>query len=144
MSQIVVRPMCEDDLGIVSDLAMLANPHAEKEKYHEHIADELRRDPDLSFVATDRTKVVGYVQGDIRGTIAILEDLAVDRKYQNRRIGAQLLNAELEALKKKGSKIVISEVHHKNAKAIPFYYRHVSDSVVVHKTFSESATMQSY
>lgn len=116
--------MCEEDLNVVSELAMLANPHAEKAKYREHIADELRRNPDLSFVAVYSAKIVGYVQGDIRGAMAILEDLAVAKEYQNRRIGAQLLSAELEALKKRGTKIVISEVHYKNARAIPFYYKH--------------------
>ena len=42
MSRIFIRPMREDDLKMVSELAMLANPHAEKEKYREHILDELR------------------------------------------------------------------------------------------------------
>jgi len=116
--------MGEDDLKIVSELAMLANPHAEKEKYRDHILDELRSNPDLSFVAVSSEKVVGYVQGEIRGAIATLEDLAVAKEYQNKGIGTQLLNVDLEALKKRGSKIVIAEVHYRNAEAIPFYYKH--------------------
>ena len=124
MSGIVIRPMREDDIEIVSELAMLANPHAEKEKYREHILDELRSNPDLSFVAVSGNKVVGYVQGDIRSAMATLEDLAVAKEYQNRGIGTQLLSVELEVLKKKGSKIVIAEVHYRNAEAIPFYYKH--------------------
>jgi len=58
--------MREDDLEIVSELAMLANPHAKKEKYREHVADELKENPDLAFVAVAGEKVVGYVQGDTR------------------------------------------------------------------------------
>ncbi len=116
--------MREDDMEIVSEIAMLANPHAEKEKYREHIVDELRSNADLSFVAVSGEKVVGYVQGDIRGAMATLEDLAVAKEYQNKGVGSQLLSVELEALKKRGSKIVIAEVHYKNAEAIPFYYKH--------------------
>ena len=56
--------------------------------------------------------------------MATLEDLAVAEEYQGKGIGTQLLSVELEAMKRRGSKIVISEVHYKNAKAIPFYYRH--------------------
>jgi len=116
--------MREEDIEIVSEIAMLANPHAEKEKYREHVLDELRSNPDLSFVAVSGEKVVGYVQGDIRGAMATLEDLAVAKEYQNKGIGSQLLSVELGALKKTGSKIVIAEVHYKNAEAIPFYYKH--------------------
>ena len=124
MSGIVIRPMREDDIEIVSELAMLANPHAEKEKYREHILDELRSNPDLSFVAVSGEKVVGYVQGDIRGAMATLEDLAVAKEYQNKGVGSQLLSVELEALKKRRLKIVIAEVHYRNSEAIPFYYKH--------------------
>ncbi len=124
MSGIVIRPMREDDIEIVSEIAMLANPHAEKEKYREHILDELRSNPDFSFVAVGGEKVVGYVQGDIRGAMAALEDLAVAKEYQGKGVGTQLLSVELEALKKRGSKIVIAEVHYRNAEAIPFYYKH--------------------
>lgn len=124
MSCVVIRSMCEDDLETASDLAMLANPHAEKEKYREHIIHELRDNPDLSFVAVSGEKVVGYVQGDIRGFTATLEDLAVSEKHQKQGIGTQLLSAELKAMKKRQSKIVIAEVHYKNADAIPFYYKH--------------------
>jgi len=124
MSGIVIHSMREEDIEIVSEIAMLANPHAEKEKYREHVLDELRSNPDLSFVAVSGEKVVGYVQGDIRGAMATLEDLAVAKEYQNKGIGSQLLSVELGALKKTGSKIVIAEVHYKNAEAIPFYYKH--------------------
>lgn len=124
MSRVIIRSMCEDDLEIVSELSMLANPHAEREKYKEHIGEELRRNPDLSFVAVEGEKVVGYVQGDVHHAMATLEDLAVDEDHQDRGIGTQLLSVELEVIRKRGSKIVIAEVHYKNSEAIPFYYKH--------------------
>ena len=50
--------MREEDLETVSELAMLANPHAAKEKYREHVVDELKENPDLSFVAVSNGRVV--------------------------------------------------------------------------------------
>jgi ribosomal-protein-alanine N-acetyltransferase len=115
--------MHEDDLEIVLELAMLANPHAKKEKYREHVADELKENPDLAFVAVACEKVVGYVQGDTRGPMTTIEDLAVAKNYQGKGIGKQLIRSELEALEARGTKMVIAEVHYQNAQAIPFYYK---------------------
>ncbi len=88
-------------MEIVLELAMLANPHAKKEKYREHVADELRENPDLAFVAVADEEIVGYVQGDTRGSMTTIEDLAVAKRYQGKGIGKQLIRAELEALRAK-------------------------------------------
>ena len=45
--------MLESDLSIVSRLSMLANPFTTKEKYREHLIEELNEFPDLSFVAIE-------------------------------------------------------------------------------------------
>ena len=115
--------MCVDDLKDVLELAMLANPHAKKEKYREHVADELRENPDLAFVAVSSKKVVGYVQGDTRGPMTTIEDIAVAKNYQRKGVGKQLIRSELKALKTRGAKMVVAEVHYQNAQAIPFYYK---------------------
>jgi len=112
------------DLDIVSELAMLANPHSIKEKYKKLILDELRENPDLSFVAAIDGKVVGYVLADIHNDEAVLEDIAVSEKLQGKGIGKNLLNKELTALKHRKIKTVRAEVHYKCASAIPFYYKH--------------------
>jgi ribosomal protein S18 acetylase RimI-like enzyme len=112
------------DLDVVSELAMLANPHAIKRKYKKLILDELRENPDLSFVAAINGKVVGYVLADIHDDEAVLEDIAVSKKLQSKGIGERLLNKELMALKHKKVKLVRAEVHYKCASAIPFYYKH--------------------
>jgi predicted N-acetyltransferase YhbS len=119
----IIRKMRQEDLTIVSELAMLANPHAVKEKYSEHLLDELRENPDLSFVAVDDGKVVGYVQADVKGEIAILEDIVVEKSHQKKGIGRLLLSKELKTLKRKGVKVVFAEVHYKCSSAIPFYYK---------------------
>jgi ribosomal protein S18 acetylase RimI-like enzyme len=112
------------DLHTVCELAMLANPHAVKEKYSKLILDELRKNADLAFVATHNGKVVGYVLADTRNGEAVLEDIAVAKKCQGKNVGKSLLEKELKVLKRKGIKIVIAEVHYKCASAIPFYYKH--------------------
>jgi ribosomal protein S18 acetylase RimI-like enzyme len=116
--------MRKNDLATVSELAMLANPHATKQKYSRLILDELKENPDLSFVAEDNGKVVGYVLADVHNNSAVLEDIAVAAAYQKKGIGEQLLNKEFEVLKEKGVKMVFAEVHYKCASAIPFYYNH--------------------
>ena len=116
--------MRKNDLDIVSDLAMLANPFTTREKYREHLLDELKENPDLSFVAVENGKVVGYVQAEIRNDHAVLEDIAVAEEHQGKGIGKRLLDKELKALKRKGARMVLAEVHYKCAPAIPFYYKH--------------------
>jgi len=124
VSKITVQIMRKSDLNAVSELAILANPFTTKEKYYKNLLDELRENPDLSFVAVENGKVVGYVQADILNDEAVLEDIAVAKEYQGRGIGKRLLDRELMALKQKGAKTVAAEVHYKCASAIPFYYKH--------------------
>ena len=116
--------MHQNDLGVVSELSVLANPHMEKTRYKNHIVDLMKRHPDLAFVAVYSGKVVGYIMGNIEKGKSWIEDIAVDVNYQKRGIGKQLLKKELTELKKRGAKIVIAEVHHKQTPAIPFYYRY--------------------
>jgi ribosomal protein S18 acetylase RimI-like enzyme len=112
------------DLDIVSELAMLANPHSTKKKHKKLILDELRENPDLSYVATIDEKVVGYVLADIHNDEAVLEDIAISKKLQGKGMGKRLLNKEITVLKHKKVKHVRAEVHYKCSSAIPFYYKH--------------------
>jgi ribosomal-protein-alanine N-acetyltransferase len=85
----------------------------------------LKENPDLSFVALESGKVVGYVMADTQDNDeAVLEDIAIAIEHQKRRIGTRLLEKELTALNQKGVKTVLAEVHYKCASAIPFYYKH--------------------
>jgi ribosomal protein S18 acetylase RimI-like enzyme len=122
--EIAIRQMREADLDVVSDLVMLANPHVVKEKYRKLILDVFKANPDLFFVAVVGGTVVGYAQAEVRGDRADLNDIAVAEDNQRRGIGRQLLLTVLDAVKAKGAKILLAEVHHKCASAIPFYYAH--------------------
>jgi len=104
---------------------MLANPFAEKEAYKKHLIEELRLSPELSIVAVNNKimKLFGYAQADVRGEMAVLEDIAVSENWQRKGVGRKLLEKEIEMLKEKGVKIVRAEVHYKCAEAIPFHYK---------------------
>jgi ribosomal-protein-alanine N-acetyltransferase len=115
--------MKEHDLEAASRLAVLANPHAKKERYRQHVVDELHENPDLAFVAVANGHVVGYVQGDTRGPMTTIEDIAVDPNHQGRGLGTRLIQTELDALRARGAETVRAEVHYQNARAIPFYYQ---------------------
>lgn len=124
MPKVTIRRMRENDLTVVSELAMLANPHTTKEKYSRFILDELRKNPDLAFVANDDGEIVGYALAETRNGDAVLEDIAVAEEYQGKNVGKRLLEKILNVLKRKGVRIVRAEVHYKCASAIPFYYKH--------------------
>ncbi len=125
MTKIIIQKMLEKDLPVVSELAMLANPHAIKEKYAEHIMRDLKANPDLSFVAVIENQVIGYAQAEAHDCEeALLEDIAVAEKHQGKGVGERLLVEMVKALKLKGTMIMFAEVHYKCAAAIPFYYRH--------------------
>jgi len=116
--------MCEGDLPIVSELAMLANPHALKEEYGKHILDRLKENPDLSFIAEDNERVVGYVQAVVYEDEAVIGDIVVANEYQRRGIGKQLMNTIIEAIKNRKVRIVLAEIHYICASSIPFYYKY--------------------
>jgi len=61
MSKVRIRKMTMRDLAEVSELTLLANPHAVKEEYKRQLKDLLKNQPDLSFVAVADGRVVGYV-----------------------------------------------------------------------------------
>jgi len=115
--------MVECDLAEVSELVLLANPHAVKEEYKRHLEDLLKNHPDLSFVAVRDNRVIGYVQAEVRGAMAVIEDIAVNKVFQGRGVGEKLMKKELQVLKGKNVKLVFAEVHYKCASAIPFYYK---------------------
>jgi ribosomal-protein-alanine N-acetyltransferase len=123
VSKVFIKRMVECDLAEVSELALLANPHAVKEEYKRHLDDLLKNQPDLSFVAVRDKRVIGYVQAAIHGAMAVIEDIAVNEEFQGRGVGEKLLKKELQVLKRKNVKLVFAEVHFKCASAIPFYYK---------------------
>jgi ribosomal protein S18 acetylase RimI-like enzyme len=125
LSKITTRRMQESDLAVVSELAMLANPHAVREQYERWISKELGKNPKLALVAVDKGKVVGYALSEVNDNKeAMLEDIAVAEDHQNKGVGSLLLNKMAKTLKHDKARTVFAEVHYKCAAAIPFYYEH--------------------
>jgi len=123
--------MKKSDLEEIAKLAVLANPFARDEENPDRVTEEymknvrywLKNFSELAFVAEENGRVVGYVAGEVGREIGVIEDIAVAEAFQRRGIGSALMRKELEALKTKGARIAIVEVHYKNASAIPFYYQ---------------------
>ncbi|MCZ7369834.1 MAG: ribosomal protein S18-alanine N-acetyltransferase [Candidatus Methanoperedens sp.] len=69
--------------------------------------------------------VVGFVVGFMtsQGTGRIFS-LAIDPKYQNRKIGSLLLNEIIDVIRKFGAMEIILEVRANNIKARRFYEKH--------------------
>jgi ribosomal protein S18 acetylase RimI-like enzyme len=63
------------------------------------------------------------VQAEVRGAMAVIQDIAVNKEFQRRGVGEKLMEKELQVLKGKNVKLVFAEVHYKCASAIPFYYK---------------------
>ncbi len=103
---------------------LLANPHATREKYRNHLLDELKGNPDLSIVAEENGTIIGYAQAAVRNDMAVLEDIAIIEVRQKKGVGKRLLVEELKILKSKKAKVVLAEVHYKCSSAIPFYYKY--------------------
>jgi len=127
---ISIRPMKQSDLEEVAKLAVLANPFAKDEKKPHRVTDEYMKNvcywlenfSELAFIAEENGKTVGYIAGEVKGKLGVIEDIVVAETYQRKGIGSILMKKELEALRAKGAELAIVEVHYKNASAVPFYY----------------------
>jgi ribosomal-protein-alanine N-acetyltransferase len=122
--QITLRRMTEADLDTVSELAMPANPFADKERYGKFIISQISEFPELTFVAaTDEgRRVVGYATSDTEGDEACIEDIAVAPPWQRKGVGRMLLAESIRLLEERKTRLVKVEVHYKCSSAIPFYY----------------------
>ena len=64
----------------------------------------LNKNPDTCFVAVDGSKIIGAVLGGSDGRRGYLYHLAVDKTYQKKGVGRQLIESCLAALKSQGLK----------------------------------------
>jgi len=134
--------MSEPDLAEILELAPLANPHAVKEEYRKHIIGVLKENPDFSFVAVKDGKVIGYVQAEVCGSRAVIEDIVVDRAYQGKGVGKHLLKRELQILRRKNVRLVFAEVHINVLQQYHFTTNLASEYLGFSKTILELDTTQ--
>ncbi len=78
-------------------------------------------DEGLSITAESGGRIAGFVIGDMHGSDAYLRELDVDPDFQKRGIGAALVNAFIEAARKKGAKMVYLSTFRSPPWNAPFY-----------------------
>lgn len=76
------------------------------------------------YLATEKQKIIGIVVFKIEqyweGKVIIIEDLAIDEKFQSQGIGRKLIKFVESYAKKEKAKFILFTTH-KQAKAIKFY-----------------------
>lgn len=73
----------------------------------------------ILLVAETEGKFVGFIYAEIAGkNWCRLDNIAVDKKYQNKKIGTKLLNELYKILRKKKISYIqlLTEIHHKQTK----------------------------
>jgi ribosomal protein S18 acetylase RimI-like enzyme len=83
----------------------------------------LKRNPGLSYVATQDGVIIGTVLGGHDGRKGYIFHAAVDSRYQGRGIGKQLMERVIHALKAEGVPRLSLLVYKENAKGNDFWQR---------------------
>lgn len=79
------------------------------------------RNRNTSFVAENDGKIVGSIMAGHDGWLGFIHHLCVDTEYRGNKIGTQLVNAAISALKTKGITLVSLVVYEKNTKGNSFW-----------------------
>jgi len=90
----------------------------------EYTEKTIELNPNSSFVATEKEKIVGSVFGAFNGKRGWIYHLAVHKSWQNKGLGSLLLNKTEQALKKSGAERILLGVIKSNLKVLTFYKKH--------------------
>lgn len=116
-----IRPMELDDLPAVYRLGARSWDVLDKPYNYWsvcEVAEHFEKEPELSFVAVEDDRVVGFVLG--AASYEILEDtghlewVAVDAGHRRAGLGTQLIEEFVGALRARGRKEVVADVSSKN------------------------------
>jgi N-acetylglutamate synthase-like GNAT family acetyltransferase len=119
-----IKQMTDNDLPAVTDLYVDANQFAKKKDILIWTKRGLTKFPKLDLVCEKNEKIIGAISAiRTRNNAAIINDIAVLKKYRSHHIGKKLMQAILLELKKEKIKRIELWVHWKNSRAIPFYYQ---------------------
>lgn len=122
----IVRMLAEDDLGSLRERLEEPLPASYGEAF-----DQIHRDPNHELVVAEIDgKVIGTLhlmflpsisyQGGLRAQV---ESVRVDRQYQNRGIGSEMMKWTTERAKERGAHLVQLTTHKSRADAHRFYER---------------------
>jgi len=135
----VIRPFRPSDLDGVVEVENASFPEGDRYsksvfRYYYTVF------PDLFFVAELCGRVVGYVIGEMRGSIGHVVSIAVHPSFRRRGIGWMLMDRVEGEMASRGAKLVYLEVAVDNTPAISMYTkRGYRVAGVVEKYYSSGA-----
>ncbi len=112
------------DIDPALQLYQVANPFSTKKNIRKWTLEGLEQFPQLNFVIEEQEKIVGAISTVLKNKkCAEINDIAVQREYQNKRLGSRLMKRIFQEFKKQRIEKVSLWVHWTNLRAVPFYYR---------------------
>jgi ribosomal protein S18 acetylase RimI-like enzyme len=111
--EIILRPVSELDIEAVCAIDERISGADRPAEWERRIGYYIRRDPELSLVAVEDGRVVGFMLGEVRAGEFGLEEpsgwievLGVDPACQGRSVGRKLLDGMLAGFRARGAKTV--------------------------------------
>lgn len=123
--EITLRPVNELDIEPVCAIDEKLSGKDRPGEWERRISYYIRRDPELSLVAVEGARVVGFMLGEVRAGEFGLEEpagwievLGVDPACQGRSVGKKLLEGMLAGFKARGCKAVRTLVNETGQKEL--------------------------
>jgi len=127
--EITLRPVSELDIEAVCAIDERLSGEDRPDDWERRISYYIRRDPELSLVAVEGHRVVGFMLGEVRaGEFGLkepagwIEVLGVDPECQGRSIGKKLLEGMLAGFKARGAKAVRTLVNETEQKELVSFF----------------------
>jgi ribosomal protein S18 acetylase RimI-like enzyme len=122
---VTLRPVSELDIEAVCAIDEKLSGKDRPGEWERRISYYIRRDPELSLVAVEGKRVVGFMLGEVRAGEFGLEEpagwievLGVDPECQGRSVGKKLLEGMLSGFKARGAKAVRTLVNETGQKEL--------------------------
>ena len=126
---VTLRPVSELDIESVCAIDERISGKDRPGEWERRISYYIRRDPELSLVAVEGPRVVGFMLGEVRAGEFGLEEpagwievLGVDPDCQGRSVGKKLLEGMLKGFKSRGCKAVRTLVSETGQKELLLFF----------------------
>ena len=128
-TEVAIRPVEELDIEDIAGIDEKLGGRYRPEVWEKRVFYYLRRDPEGSFVATSRGKVVGFMLGEVRSGEFGLEEptgwvevLGVDPGFQGGGVGRRLAAAMLDHFRAQGAHYVRTLVDERMPEIEKFFH----------------------